>query len=155
MEKMQSKHLFATLAVAVILAITINVAYAETVGSVMCTDGLGNAKSLYETTDHVWVQVMTVDPPANTVDIMVKTDLGVPVTGVFPNLAVGDQVDVGTFSPGYYAVWVSGHQEATFVAGGTFHVIPESVLGALTAVVACFGSFAAIGIIKRKQTKSK
>ena len=154
---MKSKSIFAVLAIAVVLALTINVAYAGTAktGSIACTDAAGNPVASYLSTDTVYVQVLVALPAGSTVDLEIRdstnTVVGPTVTGALE----GSINAFTTYAPGTYKVYANKLPIGSFVAVATFFVVPESMLGTLTATVAGFAAFATIGIVKRKHAKSK
>ena len=156
---MKSKSIFAVLAIAVALALTINVAYAgaakATTGSIACTDAAGNPVASYLTTDTVHVKVLIALPAGSTMDLEIRdstnTVVGPTVTGALE----GSINAFTTYAPGTYKVYANKLPIGSFVAVATFFVVPESMLGTLTATVAGFAAFATIGIVKRKHAKSK
>ena len=152
---MKSKSVFAVLAIAIALALTMNVAFAGTAqaASITTTDIGGTAQSSYAPGEIVYVRLLSVAPIGSDADIVVMSG-AVTIAGPWLNQPAGS---VNSFTPasnGYYTVYANGVAMLT-IAVGTFFVIPESMLGTLTATVAGFAAFATIGIVKRKHAKSK
>ena len=157
---MKSKSIFAVLAIAVALALTINVAYAGAAkaitASIACTDSLGNPVASYLTTDNVYVKVLIALPAGSTMDLEIRNIATNTVVGpVITGALVNSINNFGTYAPGNYRVYANHLPVGSFIAAATFFVVPESMLGTLTATVAGFAAFATIGIVKRKHAKSK
>ena len=155
---MKSKSIFAVLAIAVVLALSINVAYAgtATAGSIACTNAAGTPVASYLTTDTVYVKVLVALPAGSTVDLEIRNRATNTVVGpVITGALVNSINNFGTYAPGNYTVYANDVPAGSFISAATFFVVPESMLGTLTATVAGFAAFATIGIVKRKHAKSK
>ena len=157
--KVKSKSIFAVLAIAIALALTINVVFAAVptaeTASIETTDISGNPQSSYAPGEIVYVHLLSVAPIGTNANIEVRDSANVIVAGPWLNvLAPSALLACGPFAPGDYTVYVNGVAMAT-IAVATFFVVPESMLGTLTATVAGFAAFATIGIVKRKHAKSK
>lgn len=157
--KMKSKSIFAVLAIAIVLAMTINVAYAGTATSASITmvNGVGTPVSQYAIGETIRVKVETTNAPGATVDLQIKDfSTGVPVSVLIPGAVAGSIVDFPALPQGHYRVYANDVPVGIgFIATASFFVVPESMLGTLTATVAGFAAFATIGIVKRKHAKSK
>ena len=154
---MKSKSIFAVLAIAVVLALSINVAYAgtATAGSIACTNAAGTPVASYLTTDTVYVKVLVALPAGSTVDLEIRDSTNTVVGPVINGALVNSINNFGTYAPGNYTVYANDVPAGSFISAATFFVVPESMLGTLTATVAGFAAFATIGIVKRKHAKSK
>ena len=155
---MKSRNIFAVLALAIALTMTINVAFAAAPtarsASIQTSDITATAKSSYAPGEIVYINLLSVAPAGSDANIEVRDSADVVVAGPWLNQLAGS---VNSFTPasgGYYTVYSNGVALAT-IAVATFFVVPESMLGTLTATVAGFAAFATIGIVKRKHAKSK
>ena len=156
---MKSKNIFAVLALAIALTMTINVASAAVpyaiVANVNSCDIAGTPKTEFGASENVYIQLTSTSPAGDKADVVVTRDSDSAVIASYPGLvAVSAVLDLGTLSPGTYTVTANGALVKT-IAVATFFVVPESILGTLTATVAGFAAFATIGIVKRKHAKSK
>ena len=158
--KMRSKSIFAVLALAIALTMTINVAFAApptaraasviTAADAACT--IPSSNFAFGAT--VYVKLESVQPIGSNADLEVRDSSSGVVAGPWLNQVAGSVNSFVPASAGYYTVFVNG-APAWYIAVATFFVVPESMLGTLMATVAGFAAFATIGIVKRKHAKSK
>ena len=119
-------------------------------GSVWTTSdaaGLVNAGN-FNPGARVYLSLSTA-PDGTTADITVVDEANHVVAGPWTNVAPGTSVE--SFvppNPGYYWINVDGKPSCQ-IAVATFFVVPESVLGALTAIVGAVAAFGAFTVVKK------
>ena len=160
---MKNRSIFAVLAIAIVLAMTINVAYAGTAtsASIIMTDAAGDPipNSEYLVGQPIYVKIATANT-GGTVDLEIvdyETNDHVAYPTASGPFVVGQIVEFAPLPAGHYLTYANRVSSVSFraIASGSFFVVPESMLGTLTATVAGFAAFATIGIVKHKHAKSK
>ena len=158
-KKMKSKVILATLAVVLALVMTINVAYGVDyrVASVVMVDGSGNKVHQYNIGETIRALIETTNVPIMNLEIRIFGPGGAVVeNAILPGPYLqGITYEFAALPPGYYMLYADNIPVGAFVASASFFVLPESMLGTLTATVAGFAAFATIGIVKHKHKKSK
>ncbi len=159
---MQRKIILGVLICVIVLASTINLAYAAptaTSGSVWTTGStaISPAKNSFNPGETIFIHWHSEinGVPGGTVNITI-TDMDdnlVADVGTTEMSNSDSPKTWATSTPGQYRVVVNGKWKVA-ISVATVLVVPESALGTLMVIVAGFAAFGVVGVVKRNRART-